>query len=407
MTLDAYKNATLNHHKNTSYDEGVYPSSLDSVLSAKTIEDAYTTISSWKGYEATPLYHLHNLASEAGVADILYKHEGGRFGLGSFKALGGAYAVLRLLAEEVSKRTGKDVSIADIQGGSYAKEVSEVTIVTATDGNHGRSVAWGSQSFGARCFIYMHAGVSKGRAKAVEDLGATVIWVDGNYDESVRQAAQDAEDNGWFVVSDTSYEGYVNPPRNVMAGYTVMTNEIKEQLGGAPAPTHVFLQGGVGGLAGAMCTHLWQIFGENKPRFVIVEPDRADCLYQSGIKGEAVDVHITEETIMAGLSCGEVSNLGWEILKSGTADFLTISDDIVAPTMKLLANGSGDDVSFAAGESAVAGLAGALAALQNEGIKEALGLDENSRILVFGTEGATDPAIYEELVGVAADSLAA
>ncbi|MDX1739506.1 MAG: pyridoxal-phosphate dependent enzyme, partial [Alphaproteobacteria bacterium] len=196
-------------------------------------------------------------------------------------------------------------------------------------------------------------------------------------------------------------------PRNVMAGYTVMTSEIKRQLEDQPIPTHVFIQGGVGGLAGAVCTHLWQHYGANKPRFVVVEPDRADCIYQSGLKGETVDVHITEETVMAGLSCGEVSNLGWDILKTGTADFMTITDDLVAPTMKLLAKGVSGDPAFAAGESAVAGLAGALAALANPFLKSQLNLDENSRILVIGTEGATDPEIYEQIVGIPATSLAA
>ncbi len=405
--FEAYKNAIYNHHRNKSYNAGCYPRGLDSVLSRQACDRAYSVISSWDGYQATPLFHLKGLAGKVGVADILYKHEGPRFGLGSFKALGGAYSVLQLLAGEVGRRLAREVGVQEIQNGQHKDIIKDITIVTATDGNHGRSVAWGCQKFGANCSIYVHAGVSQGRAKAVEDLGAKVVWVEGNYDASVHKAADDAANNGWFVVSDTSYEGYVEPPRNVMAGYSVMTAEICRQIEGQDLPTLVFVQGGVGGLAAVVCIHLWQHFGETRPRLIIVEPDRADCLYQSGVRGETVDVDIVEETIMAGLSCGEVSPLGWLILSTGASDFMTISDDMIAPTMKLLAKGIEEDQPFAAGESGVAGLAGVLVALGDETLKNAVGLDANSRILVFGTEGATDPEIYRQLTGISPDTLGA
>jgi len=374
---------TLHHHASAD-TRGAYPAQLDDVLGASVCETARTAISNWSGYRLSPLHMLDGLAAELGIANLYYKDEGKRFCLGSFKALGGAYAVRRLLAREVPDAA------------------SDITVVTATDGNHGRSVAWGAKQCGCPCFIYMHAGVSKGRVAAVESFGATVVRVDGNYDDSVRAATKDAAANGWFVVSDTSWGGYSETPRHVMAGYTVMTAEIAQQLPAAVIPTHVFVQGGCGGLAGAVLNHLWQTWGENCPRFIVVEPDRADCLYRSSSNGYLTNVHITEESIMAGLSCGEVSLLGWQILNAGANDFMTISDDLVAPTMTLLAAG---DPPIVAGESAIAGLAGMIAARRKPALSDALALDESSRVLVFGTEGATDPAIYQSIVGRAPEDV--
>jgi len=199
-------------------------------------------------------------------------------------------------------------------------------------------------------------------------------------------------------------KGYEELPRQVMAGYTVMTSEILGQIADRPPLTHVFVQGGVGGLAAAVCSHFWQAFGADRPRFVIVEPDRADCLFQSAVNDRPTTVKIHEDTIMAGLSCGEVSSLGWEILGTGCDDFMTISDDLVAPVMRQLADGSRDQP-IVAGESAVAGLAGLIAARRSRKLSEALGLDEHSRILIIGTEGATDPEIYRSIVGRSASAV--
>ena len=386
MNFEPFDQARIALHHHASVEaRGAYPQQLDDVLSASACETARTAISKWPGYRPSPLHILDGLAGELGIASLYYKDESKRFGLGSFKALGGAYGVLRLLARETPKR-------------------ADITVVTATDGNHGRSVAWGAGQFGCRCVVYMHAGVSKGRVAAVESFGATVVRVDGNYDDSVREASKDAAANGWFVVSDTSWEGYSETPRDVMAGYTVMTAEVAQQLPSNVIPTHVFVQGGCGGLAGAVLNHLWQIWGEDCPRFIVVEPDRADCLYRSSSNGYRTDVRITDESIMAGLSCGEVSPLGWKILDAGASDFMTIDDDLVAPTMTMLADGSPPIV---AGESAIAGLAGMIAARRNSALSDALTLDESARVLVFGTEGATDPAIYRSIVGRAAEDVTA
>ncbi|NOX69384.1 MAG: diaminopropionate ammonia-lyase [Gammaproteobacteria bacterium] len=399
MNLSPFDHALTTYHKNSRAIPGeAFPDSLQWVLGDADCTLARKVIEGWDGYQITPLHSLDKLAGEIGIGHLYYKDESSRFGLGSFKALGGAYAVLRLLAKEISGVIGKPVSDTEIGDGTYAEVASRLTVVTATDGNHGRSVAWGARKFGCRCKIYIHAKVSKQRAQAMTDLGAEVIRVSGNYDASVHQVATDAATNNWFVVSDTSYAGYEDLPRQVMAGYSVMTSEIIEQLQQHAPLTHVFVQGGVGGLAGAVCGQLWREFGRQRPRFTVVEPERADCLFQSALRGRPTVVDIKKETMMAGLSCGEVSPLAWNILDTGCDDFMTVSDDLVAPSMRQLSCG-GDDPAIVAGESAVAGLAGLLAARRSPKLTGALGLDENSRVLVIGTEGATDPEIYRSIVG--------
>ncbi len=408
MMFEVFDHATVALHHNTLVSaEGTYPNRLQSVFSDAACDRAYEVISQWDSYCPSPLRSLEGLAAGLGIASLYYKDESGRFGLGSFKALGGAYAVLEVLQGEMAKRTGEPVEGPGIHSKRYAELLGNVTVVTATDGNHGRSVAWGAKQFGCACVIYMHTGVSAGRAEAVEALGATVVWVDGTYDDAVRQAAADATSNGWFVVSDTSYTGYTDVPRQVMAGYTVMTTELVAQLPVGLTPTHVVVQGGVGGLAGAVCAHLWQTLGTDvkRPRCLIVEPDRAACLYQSAINNQPTSVRIERETIMAGLSCGEVSQLGWQLLQVAAHDFMTISDDLIAPTMRLLAEGVGEDSPVVAGESGVAGLAALIAVRRQSALSQALGLDPTSRVLVFGTEGATDPEIYQALVGRAPETV--
>src|SRR5690606_35466744 len=197
--------------------------------------------------------------------------------------------------------------------------VSGITVTCATDGNHGRSVAWGAHLFGCKCVIYVHETVSKGRKDAIASYGAEVRVVPGNYDDAVRKAASDAQANGWFVVTDTSYEGYTSVPRDVMQGYTIMAEESMQQI--KQTPTHIFVQGGVGGLAAAVCAHYWEKQGSERPRFIVAEPDRADCLYRSAKAGKPVAVHGALDTIMAGLACGEVSIIAWDILSEGADAF--------------------------------------------------------------------------------------
>ena len=381
------------------------PARVDSALDDQTCSRARAAITSWSNYAPTPLHSLPALAHEIGIGQLLYKDESTRFGLGSFKALGGAYAVLHSVAQEISVRGSTATDIEALMTGQLSQAAGEITVVTATDGNHGRSVAWGARNVGCRCIIYMHAEVSPGRQSAVESLGAEVIRVAGDYGESVRQAARDAAANNWLLVSDTAWPGYTDIPRAVMAGYTVMSTEAMNQLPPASTPTHVFIQGGCGGLAGAVCADLWHRYDAQRPRFIVVEPVPADCLFQSAVAGQLVNISVTRESVMAGLSCGEVSLLGWDILESGADHFLTIEDDAVGPLMKRLAQGRGDDPRIVAGEAAVAGLAGCIAARADADLCQTLALNEQSTVLVFGTEGATDPTVYRQLVGSAADDL--
>jgi diaminopropionate ammonia-lyase len=366
------------------------------VLTNESFLTAREEITTWDGYAPTPLVSLSAIAAEICVGEVLYKDEGPRFGLGSFKALGGSYAALRVLQREISRRLGKDVSLADVRNGAYAEDCAKITLVSATDGNHGRSLAWGCKRFGAPCRIYIHAEVSEGRAAAMRDLGAEVIRIDGDYDESVLLAKSEAEENGWFVVSDTSWPGYSLPPRDVMSGYGVMVQEICDTLD--QAPTHVFLQGGVGGLAAGVIAALRQYWGDASPRPIIVEPELAACLFESAKTGAATKVDIAEETLMAGLSCGEPSGLAWEILSEEATDYLTIPEELVAPTVRLLAKPLGNDAVVEAGESAVAGLAALIAAMEDPSLAEKLGLSSTSRVLLIGSEGVTDAEIFSMIM---------
>jgi len=385
------------HFSNPKKKRGLYPDVLSSILSLQDSAEAYQIISQWKGYAVTPLHSLPHLAHHFGIGRISYKDEGSRLGLGSFKALGGAYGVLKFLQAELSEKMGKDIALKDLLGGRYHDLTKDIMVTTATDGNHGRSVAWGARLLGCPCRVYIHKEVSVGRKKAMEAFGAEVVQIDGNYDASVHLAAQEAEAYGWNIISDTSYEGYMDIPRHILAGYTVMAEEILNQLG-EDIPTHVFLQGGVGGLASAVAAHFWKRLGEDYPRIIVVEPATAPCLMASAVAGKPSAVHVTEETMMAGLSCGEVSLLSWDILEQATDDFITISDDRVPHMMRVLSRGSNGDPVIIAGESAVAGLAALDMAKDKPDVMSALGLGLNSHVLIIGTEGATDPEIYERIM---------
>jgi len=375
-----------------------YGAQRESLLGAAALGQAQAVISTWPGYAITPLCALPGLARTAGVGSIHYKDEGGRFGLGSFKALGGAYAVARLLCRELGQRLNRAVSHAELRSDPVLRQAcADITVTCATDGNHGRSVAWGAQMLGCRCVIYVHATVSQGREDAIARYGAQVVRTSGNYDEAVQQADHDAQISGWFVISDTSYPGYMDIPRDVMQGYQLMVHEAVSAL--PQWPTHVFVQAGVGGFAAAVCAYFWERQTEQRPVFVVVEPERADCLLQSARAGAVVAVKGDLDTLMAGLACGEVSLLAWEVLASGANAFCSIPDVAAVDAMRLLASPQPGDPDIVAGESAVAGLAAALLMVQDISARVALGLTQNSRVLLFGSEGDTDPTLYQQLVG--------
>ena len=395
-------------HNPNAAPETPYGPELEAILNLAGHQAARREIAGWPGYAPTPLHHLSGLAAAAGVAAIWYKDEGGRFGLGSFKALGGAYAVSRVLAREVAaRRGGQAVTSTELRAGRYRDLVSGITVCAATDGNHGRSVSWGAQLFGCRCVIYIPDAVSPGRQRAMERYGAEVRRIDGTFDDAVRKADKEAAARGWFVVADTTYPGYTEVPRDVMHGYTVMAAEAIEQCPAEAPPSHVFVQGGVGGLAAAVCARLWQHYGAARPRYAVVEPAAAACFFLSAQAGRPVAVTGDLETVMGGLAAGECSMLAWDLLWAGADDFLTVPDPAALEVMRLLSRGTAGDPTVVAGESAVAGLAGALGALQHPDIAAALGLGPAARLLVFGTEGATDPALYREIVGRTPEQVAA
>lgn len=356
---------------------------------------ARRSITGWEGYAPTPLLALPEAAAAARVASVHYKDEGGRFGLGSFKALGGAYAVLRLLQAELAKRGVADnARPPQLESGLFREATQAITVTCATDGNHGRSVAWGARRFGARCVIFVHEHVSQGRRDAIAAYGAEIRVVPGTYDDAVRAAQRTAEAEGWFVVSDTSYPAYTEIPRDVMQGYRLMAEEAAEAM---PAPpTHVFIQGGVGGVAAAVSAQMRASYGAAAaPRLIVAEPDKAACLLASAEAGEPATITGPLDTLMAGLACGEPSLLAWQELERAAHAFMAVTDESAVDCMRALARGTPKVV---AGESAVAGLAALLLAAREPYARAALGLEEGSRVLLFGTEGATDPELYARLV---------
>ena len=395
-------NITAINSYSAPFNSDKYPKKHHAILSEQGFQAAYDDIRGWPHYKPTPLCSLDGLATQLSIAALFYKDESHRFTLNSFKALGGAYAVAQLLKSIIEQRTGQTATTADLLAHRYHEITADVVVNCATDGNHGRSVAWGAQLFGCRCMIYIHATVSEGRQAAIAAFDADVIRTDGNYDYSVRQAAADAERLGHHVISDTSYPGYTDIPRDVMQGYTVMVDEAIKQLppvaasSAHTAPTHVFIQGGVGGMAAAICSLFWQRYDGQRPRFIIVEPTTADCIYRSLAAGQLVNVEGDLETIMAGLACGEVSLLAWQILQECVDGALTVDDQAAIDCMHLLAQ---PETAIVAGESAVAGLAGLIAVAANESLRQTFALDQHSRVLLFGSEGDTDPELYEQLIG--------
>jgi len=386
-----YLNDTEFYDNSTATVQGEYEH--QDILSLEGFEKASKEITSWDDYSITPLVSLKELAKETGVSKLFYKNEHYRFALKSFKALGGAYAVANLLIGKL-KEEGIIATSKDLLAGKYKDITSKITVSCATDGNHGKSVAWGARSFGCNCEIFIHSHVSVSREKEIAKYGANVNRIDGNYDDSVHIADKMAEEKGYFTVSDTSYEGYTEVPKDVMQGYTIMVDEALKQM--ACKPTHVFLQGGVGGMAAAVASFILETYRKDSPIFVMIEPTNAACLLQSAKNGKPTVVHGELETVMAGLSCGEISLLAWKILENKTKGFFTIPDEPIAEVMKYLAT---LEEPVVAGESAVAGLAGFMIIQHDEAYRKALEIDENSKILFLGTEGDTDAVVYEKMVG--------
>lgn len=392
----------LTHNPQASYSD--YPATLKTILNMHSANESRRWLAPWRylSRQATPLWSLPDLASKLGVASLAVKDESFRSELGSFKALGAPAALIRLLA-----RLNPTLDPAMLLCGNGQDEVRGLTVISATDGNHGRALAAAAQTVGCACVIVLHAQVSQEREDAIAAYGARIVRITGNYDESVSEAARLAAEHGWHVVSDTSYDGYEEIPRDVMQGYGTIAAEIIEQLTEQQAApfTHVFLQGGVGGMAAGLASYLWEHYGNNRPRFIVVEPIQADCLFQSALQGTPARANGTVDSVMAGLACGETSPLAWKILQYVADDFITIEDSDAVRAMQTLAAGSVQDIPVLAGESGAAGLAGLQVAASNPAQSAALNLNRQSRVLVVNTEGATAPSVYESLVQESANNV--
>lgn len=370
--------------------------SQESVKNAKKFHESFDV------YSRTPLVRLKNLSEKLGVSEILVKDESYRFGLNAFKVLGGSYAIGNLLAKRLEIPMS-EVSFDMLRSKETKEKLGEITFATATDGNHGRGVAWAAQQLGQKAVVYMPKGSSKTRLENIRATGAEASITDMNYDDAVRYALSNAEKYGWEMVQDTAWEGYVEIPTWIMQGYATFMLEAVEQIKeyGLEKPTHVFVQAGVGALAGAVQGFLAAVYGEDRPITTIVEPNLADCIYRSAVNGKMTNVTGDMPTIMAGLACGEPNPMGWDILRDYSDAYISCEDFITANGMRVLGNPIGDDKKVVSGESGAVTTGVVYSILTDENLKELkeqLGINKDSRILVISTEGDTDPDKYREIV---------
>lgn len=355
-------------------------------------------------YRETPLVSLDNLAKELAVAKVFVKDESHRFGLNAFKALGGTYAIAKIMCEKLGVNI-QDVDFNYLKSPEVRKKIGEMTFVTATDGNHGKGVAWAANQLGQRAVVYLPKGSAKSRVEAIIEEGAQAHVTNLNYDNAVWLSFKEAKENGWYVVQDTSWKGYVKIPGWIMQGYTTMAEEALEQLNavGIEKPTHIFLQAGVGAMAGAVLGFLVNRFKGNHSKTIIMEPENAACIYKSALIGDGKPYSVSGdlETIMAGLACGKPNPMGWSILRDFASGYLACSDYVSVLGMRILANPLGDDRKVIAGESGAVGVGLLSLLMQNpelKNIKKHLELNEHSSILIFNTEGDTDPVKYRDIV---------
>ena len=366
-----------------------YTAAEQRVLSLQSSQEALAEMRRWPGYAPTPLRTLGKLAASLGLQEILYKDEASRFALGSFKALGGGYAAARELQRRLRATFGVDAVLSDIHSGKYAAELKSYTLCCATDGNHGLSVAHAARRFGCHCIVFMHQNASARKAEAIARQGAEVRRTPGTYDDSVR-IARDAADNnpGYVLIADTSESDFEQVPAEIIQGYSVMTLELLAQIGRSRMPTHVFVQGGVGGLAAAVAGSFAEVLGRERPTLVVVEPRAAACLMASARVGVPTRSGGDLTTVMEMLSCGEASPVAWSILQHRADAFITIDDEAACRTVEALKDcaATGEAVPIDAGPSGAAGLAGLIEINRHSSCREALKLGPDARVLTFGTE---------------------
>ncbi len=395
-------------HLNPRATRRPYDTGLQRLLSVAAGSAARARLSCWALLSAhpTPAWALTGLGAAIGISGLSVKDESKRSRLGSFKALGAPNALVELVQR---RHPGSGWAAADLFAGRHADALKEFVVICATDGNHGRALAAAARSIGCRCVIVLHAQVSAEREAAIAHYGAEIVRIAGNYDDSVAEAARLAARNGWEVVADTSWGGGDEVPRDVMQGYGVMVDELLENI---PDPdrcpwSHVIVQGGVGGLAAGVVSHFWERFGARRPRFVVVEPEQADCLLQSAVQGQPARATGSIDSVMAGLACGQTSPLAWRFLEPAVDLFMTVTDAQAEDAMRVLADGPHGDIPIVAGESGAAGLAGLLALAADDDLRRTAALDADSRVLLFNTEGATAPGVYARIVGRSADAVLA
>lgn len=368
-----------------------------SLENAKNVRDFHA---SFPIYQETPLTELPQTAKEMGLGTIYIKDESYRFGLNAFKVLGGSYAIGNYLAKRLGK-TISDLPFEKLVSEEVKKELGEITFVTATDGNHGRGVAWTANQLRQKSVVYMPKGSSSERLANIQAEGADASITNLNYDEAVRLANSQAEQKGWVMVQDTAWEGYEDIPLWIMQGYGTMGYEVYMQL--REKPTHIFLQAGVGSLAGAVTGFFSAVYGEERPIITIVEPNKADCLYRTAEANDGKLHFVTGEmnTIMAGLACGEPCSIGWNVLRDYADFFISCPDYSAAQGMRILGNPAKGDAKVISGESGASAF-GCVAEIMRDprltGLKETLKLDETSRVLFFSTEGDTDKDSYKSIV---------
>ncbi|MFD1779130.1 diaminopropionate ammonia-lyase [Fredinandcohnia salidurans] len=373
-------------------------------MNMEVVEKVRNFHKSFPEYIVTPLHSLAELSKQFGVRNIWVKDESYRFGLNAFKVLGGSYAVGKYLAERLNVDIS-ELSFEKLRSKEVKEELGGITFVTATDGNHGRGIAWAANQLGQKSVVYMPKGSSEIRLTNIRKEGAEASITDLNYDDTVRLASQKAKENGWVLVQDTAWDGYEEIPAWIMEGYLTIIDEAMEQIAEVDdRPTHVFLQAGVGSFAGSMLGYLVEKFGEERPMTIIVEPDKADCLYQSMRVGDGKPHAVTGalDTIMAGLACGEPSKTSWGILKDYAQSFVSCPDYAAARGMRILANPLGCDPRIVSGESGAAVGIGLVSLVAENSrlidMKHALNLNQDSKILIISTEGDTDPDHYRKVV---------
>ena len=352
--------------------------------------------SSFPQYAPTPLAELSALAAQMGLKSLLVKDESQRFGLNAFKVLGGSYAIARHIAARLGLRP-EEMTFAALRSDAARAALGNAVLFTATDGNHGRGVAWTARELGCRAVVRMPKGTAKSRVENIRALGAEVTVEDCNYDGCVRLAARQARETaGGVLVQDTAWPGYTQVPLWIMQGYLTMALEADEQM--VAPPTHIFLQAGVGSMAAAVAAYFKQAHPQNPPKIILVEPAAADCFFRSAANGEITAVTGEMRTMMAGLACGEPSPIAWDILKRLTAAYLSCEDAAAARGMRALARPLAGDKAIVSGESGASTLGALLDAAADEKAREALGLDESARVLLFSTEGDTDPVNYRRVM---------